>query len=771
MAVISGTSFGNVFNVEDSPSLALNGAFGVETVTVGSRVFVYAAGVYDDGVSVFELSRNGALSFVQTVGDTNSTALNGASNFTSATVNGTSYLYVNGSADSGISVFQVAADGTLTLKQTILDDSVLELLGTEARMSVTVVGGNQYLIATGLSDDGISAFRINTNGTLASTSSVGDAANASFELNGAYDTATAVIGGNTFVFAAGFDDDGLTSFRLDGNGQLTFADSVPDSQSLNLSGAFGLAAATIGGTTFLFASGQYDSGISVFSVNSSGQFSSVFNLNDTSALGLYRVRGLETFQFDGQNYLSATGFEDDAVGYFLINPNGSLSPAATLFDNAAFALNGASQTAFASLGGSGFIIASGLYDGGFSVFEIGGGSDTLNGTGSADTILGRGGADILNGLAGNDLMDGGIGGDLMQGGAGDDSYAVDDIADDIVENLNEGADVVYSTVSFDLTDNLEAIVMQGSGNIGTNGNALNNHIYGNAGANYINGAGGNDYMAGGAGNDTYAVDSAGDAVVEAANAGTDTLYTTVSLTLAAEVENLVMSGSAGLAVNGNALVNVINGNAGANTVDGAGGGDTINGGGGGDSLAGGAGADTISGNAGNDFIYGGTEGDLINGGADNDTLSGNDGDDFIYGDDPGTANFGDNIDGGAGADSIFGFGGNDTLWGGAGGDSLRGGDGGDTLRGQAGNDYLYGEGGADAFLYTERGFNVDQIFDFQDGADKIQMSTSIFASYTAVRAASQQLGTDVLINAGNGDQIALKGFNLVNLTADDLTFF
>ena len=60
-------------------------------------------------------------------------------------------------------------------------------------------------------------------------------------------------------------------------------------------------------------------------------------------------------------------------------------------------------------------------------------------------------------------------------------------------------------------------------------------------------------MFGGAGNDAYFVDNAGDLVIENANEGTDTVYSTAHLRLGANVENLVLQGSADLQGYGNSL--------------------------------------------------------------------------------------------------------------------------------------------------------------------------------------------------------------------------
>jgi Ca2+-binding RTX toxin-like protein len=152
--------------------------------------------------------------------------------------------------------------------------------------------------------------------------------------------------------------------------------------------------------------------------------------------------------------------------------------------------------------------------------------------------------------------------------------------------------------------------------------AGNDRLIGGPGNDRIDGGAGDDTMIGGTGNDTYLVDSTRDRVVEALNAGTDTILTTVTYTLPANVENLTLQGTRTINGTGNGLNNRITGNSVANRINGGGGNDILNGGAGNDTLNGGAGRDRLNGEAGND---------ILNGGVGDDTLIGGTGSDrFLY---------------------------------------------------------------------------------------------------------------------------------------------
>ncbi|RYD90340.1 MAG: calcium-binding protein, partial [Sphingomonadales bacterium] len=155
-----------------------------------------------------------------------------------------------------------------------------------------------------------------------------------------------------------------------------------------------------------------------------------------------------------------------------------------------------------------------------------------------------------------------------------------------------------------------------SGNLGANkltgghgddrlyGKMGNDELLGGNGDDLLNGGAGADAMTGGGGDDRFIVDSTSDRVVELAGGGEDRISASVSFSLATNVENLSLSGSAAINGTGNQLANIIVGNDGANLLSGLAGADKLVGGRGNDVLDGGQGDDILSGGAGNDrFVF------------------------------------------------------------------------------------------------------------------------------------------------------------------------
>lgn len=123
------------------------------------------------------------------------------------------------------------------------------------------------------------------------------------------------------------------------------------------------------------------------------------------------------------------------------------------------------------------------------------------------------------------------------------------------------------------------------------GRGLDRLVGGN-GNDFLDGRGGGDMMAGGNGNDRYFSDNPNDRIVEAANQGIDTVFTSVGRVLETNVENISLLAGGTWAI-GNDRGNTLRGNEIDNALSGGAGNDHLYGGAGNDRLTGGTGADTF----------------------------------------------------------------------------------------------------------------------------------------------------------------------------------
>ncbi len=442
----------------------------------------------------------------------------------------------------------------------------------------------------------------------------------------------------------------------------------------------------------------------------------------------------------------------------------------------------------------------------------GDGADILYGESGDDVLEGGTGNDTLYGGADNDVFQGGTGNDTFYGGDynlgyGNDTYifnlgdGLDGIADwDTTagnqDTIRFNAGIMESSLTFgrvgnDLLayygnqgDRIQVynwyaaaapkaenwIFIDGASyifaelQVGTinsemlDGGSSDSILYADAGDDILNGNGGNDLlhgglgadtMTGGTGNDTYVVDDALDTVTENLNEGTDTVQSSITYTLGANVENLTLTGSANLFGYGNELDNVITGNSGANNLRGGAGNDTLYAG------DGGTGQEGLYGEDGDDIIYGGSLYAYYHGGAGNDTLYAGSGGGFLLGGTWGSANTG-----------------NDTLIGGEMGEYFMAGDGNDTLSGNGGNDHLDGGAGVDAMTGGTGNdtYTVDDALDtvtenLNEGTDTVQSSITYTLGANVenlylIGGATDGTGNELnnVIN-GNGTANVLQGLD------------
>lgn len=187
------------------------------------------------------------------------------------------------------------------------------------------------------------------------------------------------------------------------------------------------------------------------------------------------------------------------------------------------------------------------------------------------------GASIINGTGNdwNNVLRGNSSANVLTGGYGNDTYYIG-TGDSVIEAIDAGSDTVIAEMSLTLGNNLENLrLAEVAAALNATGNTLNNTLWGNSLANTLNGGTGADRMEGAGGDDVYVVDHTGDFVVELASQGSDTVQSSVTHVLSANVERLTLTGSSAANGTGNDLDNLMTGNSGTNVFTGGKGNDTF----------------------------------------------------------------------------------------------------------------------------------------------------------------------------------------------------
>ncbi|MBX9605384.1 MAG: hypothetical protein K2Y51_04125 [Gammaproteobacteria bacterium] len=297
--------------------------------------------------------------------------------------------------------------------------------------------------------------------------------------------------------------------------------------------------------------------------------------------------------------------------------------------------------------------------------QVGGaGADTLDGTVGADVLVGGDGGDLLDGLGGGDALAGGAGDDVLifaadarrlAGDAGVDTLRVVDVnatldlTGDIARRLFGFERIDLTSAGNHLVLDQRALVnlsdtsnfLQVSGASGASVQASGAWL--DAGAVFANGVDYQRYvqgeaelrvaqaldrsgitvvgqlfdgrigqlaLTGGAGDDSFLIDDAQDSVQEAPGGGTDTVRSSVSFTLPAEVEILRLVGLDAIDGTGGAGAQQLFGNVGNNRLDGGAGSDALHGGFGDDVLVFDAADSLVDGGLGLDVLMIATPGTL-----------------------------------------------------------------------------------------------------------------------------------------------------------------
>lgn len=295
---------------------------------------------------------------------------------TSYEKNDSHFVYVGGF--KGIDVFSLNKDGQLTA---VSKHEMYKIEGPARGMVADNINGTDFLFVANKHGDAIETFRILENGSLKQVSLTLDTEET--YLGTAITLQVVHMKQASYLFVGGLEETpGLSSFKIEDDGKLTHVQSMADNEDIHTDGIIGMYTHKIKKKTYLYTGGFQDNGISSFRVEEDGSFKNINSISDNTTdrylTGAYPVTGVELggnnyvivghrhhkYYKRGGNFIKRKDFvyHGDAVSVFKVNRKGALVPHFVLKDDENTKLSGQTRIEIVSVNNNEAILAVGTRD-------------------------------------------------------------------------------------------------------------------------------------------------------------------------------------------------------------------------------------------------------------------------------------------------------------------------------------------------------------------------------------------------------------------------
>lgn len=519
-----------VSKTSDTPSVYLGDVIATATASVSGTNFLLAASALENGVTLWEIDSSGDLTERASIGSGNGFWATTPTDIAVVEMADRTFAVISASGSNSLSVIEVFSDGSLVVRDHVIDDRTTRFQGS-VELAAVNHDDRHYIFASG-ADDGISAFLVTQDGQLLLQGGIEDtvgvglanisalAARSNADQIDLFASSATEVGLSWLAFETGLIGG---TFNADAPGGALSGSSAADM-------LYGSDAADsisgFGGDDVLFDGGGEDtltggSGQDLFVLVSDGDIDVIADFDlaeDRIDLGAWpSLRSLNQLFWS----TTANGITISYGAETLQIITSDLQPL-TIDDFAVETLIGPTRLLDAVQPGlSGPVVEPPLLperepyippkqppppeDGGLELIGTSA-RDTLNGSALGDSIYGLSNDDWLNGNGGGDIINGGSGSDTLYGNDGND-----------IIHGGTGRDTSWARRGGE-TDTADVL----------EGGAGNDLLFGQSGADRLHGGAGNDVLNGGDGRDTF-VFTQGRDVISDFNADVDTLQLDTSL--------------------------------------------------------------------------------------------------------------------------------------------------------------------------------------------------------------------------------------------------
>lgn len=256
----------------------------VNAYTFGGAAYVVPSGRYDDNLTVYELSASGAFIAGQTLTGAGTAQLTMSE---VVSVGASSYLF-SANTSAGLQRFSIAGNGALT-GQTLVADTPAVALGDVSALSAALLQGRDFLFAASAFDAGLSVFEVAADGTLITKFLLTPGA---IGFNAITALEAAQVGPRAFLLVASAETDTLLVLRVSRGGQLNLVDKLTDKSETRFARISALEVFEYEGRTFVLAAGS-DDGLTLLELTYRGRLNLLGVVADEFSTTLNNISDIE----------------------------------------------------------------------------------------------------------------------------------------------------------------------------------------------------------------------------------------------------------------------------------------------------------------------------------------------------------------------------------------------------------------------------------------------------------------------------------------------
>ncbi|KIC40498.1 hcalcium-binding protein [Ruegeria sp. ANG-R] len=321
---------------------------------------------------------------------------------------------------TGLVGYSLNADGTIGALQ---ETGGLTGGGDIASAVQMTIGTSNLLVLAHEDTDQIGSYRINGDGSLSPANSVAASATV---------LKTLQSGSNHFVITADTAGNTISSYTVNqGTGALSEVDGNEAIRTLGINTPTAVEAVQAYGKSWVVVAGVGSNSLSVLELASNGQLKPADHVLDTLHTRFASVQDIAAVQVEGRVFVVAGG-GDDGITLFTMTPDGQLVHMDSFADTLDSGLQNVQTISVAPVGDELQIFAASQQDAGLtqlsvSIADLGlvaEGYGTVTGTAQGDMLSGGILDTTLHGGAGDDILITGTSATTMTGGAGADTYVI-----------------------------------------------------------------------------------------------------------------------------------------------------------------------------------------------------------------------------------------------------------------------------------------------------------------------------------------------------------